>query len=61
MELTVRSHEVVKSHEECGQSDGTVEVFEASTRSGVELVGTVQTFHELLEDAIGFAFGIEVL
>ena len=60
MELTVRSHEVVKSHEECGQGYGSVEVFEASTRSRVELVGTVQAFHELLEDAVSFAFGVDV-
>ena len=54
-------HEVVVDHEEGGERAGSVEILEPGPWAGVELVGAVEPFDELLVFAIGFAFGVEVL
>ena len=45
----MRTHEVVIGDEEGGEGNGAVEVLEPGAWSGVELVGAVETFNELLE------------
>lgn len=45
---------------EDGESDGAIEVFEAGSSSGVELVGAVKAFDDLLELSVFGAFLIFV-
>lgn len=56
----VRSEEVVVGDEESGKCYRAVEVFEATPGAGVELVGAVETFDDLLELSIFGAFLILV-
>lgn len=56
----VRPEEVVVSDEESGEGDRAVEVFEATPGAGVELVGAVEAFDDLLELSIFGAFLILV-
>ena len=59
-EPAVRAHEVVEGHEERGQGNDAIEVLEAGPWPGVELVGAVEAFDQLLEGAVFLALGIEV-
>lgn len=52
----MRSQEVVVGDEECGQDSSAVYVFESAPSAGVELIGTIQAFDELLERAILLTF-----
>ena len=56
----MRPHEVVVDHEERGECAGPIEILEARSWAGMEFVGAVESFNELLVFAIGFTFGIEV-
>lgn len=60
VEIAVRPHEVVVDDEERGERAGAVEVLEPGAGAGVELVGAVEPFDELLVFAVGLAFGVEV-
>lgn len=52
--------EVVVGHKKSGQDNGAVEIFKPASGSGVKLVGAIETFDELFQRAIGFAFRIVV-
>ena len=60
VQRTMRAHEIVECHEECGEVNRTVERFESGARAGVELVSTVETFDQLFERTVCLAFGIEI-
>lgn len=59
-ETGVSSEEVVVGDEEDGERDGAIKVFEAGSGSGVELVGAIKTFDDLLERSVVGAFFILV-
>jgi len=59
-ESTVRAHEVVEGHEECGQGNDPIEVLEAGTWPGMELVGAVESLDQLLEGPVLLALLVEV-
>ena len=60
-EVSVRSHVVVEGDEERGQRHDTIEVLEACSWAGMELVCTVEAFDQLFEGAELFTFVIKVL
>lgn len=52
------SEEVVVGHEEDGQGNSAIEVLEAATGAGVELIGAVKPFDDLFELAVFSTFGV---
>lgn len=52
------SEEVVVGHEQDGEGDGSIEVLEAATGAGVELIGTVEALNDLFELAVFSSFGV---
>ena len=60
LQVAVRAHEVLEGHEERGQGNNAIEVLEAGPWPGVELVGAIEAFDQLLEGAVFRALRVEV-